>query len=148
MAPSDPRRDRYVQLLQEMAAALLPLQRNDGLWSPNLLDPAEYPYPETSGTGFFTYALAWGINQGHLDRTTYLPVVTRAWYGLVDAVNDEGKLGWVQQPWDRPRHCAARGHLRSTESARSCWPVAKCSILFSNPILCTVKPLNNLSTES
>ncbi len=109
MPAEDPRRARYVQLLQEMAAALVPLQREDGLWSPNLLDPTEYPYPETSGTGFFTYAIAWGINEGHLARDTYLPVATKAWNGLVRVVNDQGKLGWVQQPWDRPGIVRADG---------------------------------------
>jgi len=45
---------------------------------------------------FFCYALAWGINHGYLDRQTYLPVVKKAWHGLVGAVRSDGKLGYVQ----------------------------------------------------
>ncbi len=93
----DPARGRYVALLRTMAASVSRLQGADGLWRPSLLDPLEAPMPETSSTGFFCYALAWGINQGHLDRRTYLPVVKKAWQGLVGAVRADGKLGWVQQ---------------------------------------------------
>ena len=92
-----PTRGRYVQLLIRMAAAVARVQGDDGLWRPSLLDPTEAPVPETSGTGFFCYALAWGINNGVLDRKTYLPVVRKAWSGLVGHVREDGKLGWVQQ---------------------------------------------------
>jgi rhamnogalacturonyl hydrolase YesR len=94
---SHPTRARYVQLLKTMAAAVARVQGEDGRWRPSLLDPSEAPVPETSGTAFFCYALAWGVNQGHLDRKTYLPVVRRAWQGLVSSVREDGKLGWVQQ---------------------------------------------------
>ena len=102
LEPNDPRRARYITLLQEMATALVPLQRTDGLWSPSLLDPTEYPLPETSGTGFFVYAMAWGVRQGYLDEATFLPVIRKGWTGLVRSTNRQGRLGWVQQPWDRP----------------------------------------------
>lgn len=92
-----PARARYVKLLQTMAAAVARVQGEDGRWHPSLLDPAEAPMPETSSTGFFTYALAWGVNNGYLERKTYLPVIRKAWAGLVSSVNEEGRLGWVQQ---------------------------------------------------
>lgn len=92
-----PARARYVQLLKTMAASVARVQGEDGLWRPSLLDPSEAPVPETSSTGFFCYALAWGINNGHLERKTYLPVVRKAWRGLVNSVREDGKLGWVQQ---------------------------------------------------
>ena len=94
---TDPQRARYVQLLKTMAASVSRLQGEDGLWRPSLLDPLEAPVPETSGTGFFCYAIAWGINNHYLDRKTYLPVVRRAWRGLTGAVREDGHLGWVQQ---------------------------------------------------
>jgi rhamnogalacturonyl hydrolase YesR len=72
------------------------------LWRVNLLDPSQYPTPETSGSGFFCYALAGGIQRGWLDRTTYLPVVERAWQGLTSAVAASGQLGWVQQVGKSP----------------------------------------------
>jgi rhamnogalacturonyl hydrolase YesR len=89
-------RSRYINLLQTMAASVSRLQGEDGLWRPSLLDQTEVPVPETSSSGFFCYAMAWGINQGYLDKKTYLPVVKKAWKGLVGAVNSEGKLGNVQ----------------------------------------------------
>jgi rhamnogalacturonyl hydrolase YesR len=93
---NDPSRQRYVELLQQMAEAVARAQRPEGLWRPSLLDPMEAPVSETSSTGFFCYAIAWGINNGLLDRKTYLPVVQKAWSGLNSAVHPEGKLGWVQ----------------------------------------------------
>ncbi|MCI0512642.1 DUF4861 family protein, partial [candidate division KSB1 bacterium] len=81
---------------KEMAAKLAAIQPPDGLWRPSLLDPDSYPHPETSGSGFFCFALAWGINQGLLAPDVYLPVVKNAWTGLVKAVHPDGKLGSVQ----------------------------------------------------
>jgi rhamnogalacturonyl hydrolase YesR len=103
----DRRRARYVELLRAMAASVGRVQGADGLWRPSLLDPSESPAPETSGTGFFCYALAWGINQGHLDRRTYLPVVRKAWRGLSGSVRADGKLGWVQQIGASPAKVSA-----------------------------------------
>ncbi len=92
-----PARPRFEQQLREMAAALVALQQPDGLWRSSLLDPASYPVAETSGSGFFCYGLAWGINHGVLDRATYLPATLRAWQGLVGCVTPEGKVTHVQQ---------------------------------------------------
>jgi rhamnogalacturonyl hydrolase YesR len=89
-------RSRYITLLRTMAVSVSRLQGEDGLWRPSLLDSQEVPVPETSGSGFFCYALAWGINHGYLDRKTYLPVVKKAWQGLIGAVRPDGKLGYVQ----------------------------------------------------
>jgi unsaturated rhamnogalacturonyl hydrolase len=93
----DPQRRRYVELFKTMASSISRLQGADGLWRPSLLDPQDAPMPETSSTGFFCFAMAWGINQGYLDQKTYLPVVRKAWQGLVGSVHADGKLGWVQQ---------------------------------------------------
>ena len=98
----DPFRPRYEALYRKMAAAVAPLQGADGLWRSNLLEPEAAPAPETSGSGFFCYALAWGVNRGILDRAAYLPVVLKAWRGLCGAVRPDGKLGWVQKIGDRP----------------------------------------------
>ena len=93
----DPRRAEFASMLQTMAAALRPLQGADGFWRSNLLFSAQYPTPETSCTAFFTYALAYGINEGLLDEATYRPVVDRAWEGLTSlALNSAGRLGYVQ----------------------------------------------------
>ena len=96
--PKDyPDRELYIDLYREMAQKIASLQEEDGLWRASLLYPEGHSHGETSGSGFFCYALAWGINNGILDKETYLPVVLRTWNGLNNAVNDNGKLGWVQR---------------------------------------------------
>jgi rhamnogalacturonyl hydrolase YesR len=85
----------YENLFQEMAAAIAPLQQPDGMWRASLLDPESYPGGEVSGTGFLCYALAWGINHKLLDKS-YIPVVEKAWAGLMRCINAEGRVGWVQ----------------------------------------------------
>ncbi|MCK5136789.1 MAG: glycoside hydrolase family 88 protein [Bacteroidales bacterium] len=96
--PEDyPDREKYIDLYKEMVTKIVSLQGRDGLWRASLLHPEGHPHGETSGSGFYCYALAWGINQGILDRETYMLPVLRAWNGLIKAVQPEGKLGWVQQ---------------------------------------------------
>ncbi|HPF52610.1 MAG TPA: glycoside hydrolase family 88 protein [Draconibacterium sp.] len=95
--PSDyPNRDFYLQNYKEMAARIIELQQEDGLWRASLLDPESYPGGEASGSGFYTYALAWGINNGILDRETYLPVVEKAWIALNGLIQKDGRVGWCQ----------------------------------------------------
>lgn len=91
-----PDRPRFEQQFKEMAAKVLTCQQPDGLWRASLLDPASYPLKETSGSGFYAYALAWGVNQGLLDKATYEPAVRKAWAALVSCVNEDGKLTHVQ----------------------------------------------------
>lgn len=91
-----PERAKFEQQYREMAARVVKLQQADGLWRSSLLDPASYPMKESSGSALFTYALAWGINQGMLDRATYEPAVRKAWTALVGNVNADGKLTHVQ----------------------------------------------------
>ncbi len=91
-----PSRERFEKQFKEMSAKLLTCQQEDGMWRASLLDPASYPLQETSSTGFFAYALAWGVNQGLLDRAKYEPAVRKAWASLVKCVADDGKLTHVQ----------------------------------------------------
>lgn len=83
------------------------LQKEDALWSSCLTDPDNFPWPETSGTSAFCYALAWGINQGLLDERSYAPVVRNAWRALTSAVDADGKLGWVQPAGSQPGRSSA-----------------------------------------
>jgi rhamnogalacturonyl hydrolase YesR len=92
-----PSRQKFVQQYKEMAHKLLSIQGEDGMWRASLLDPEELPIGETSGTAFFTYALAWGINNNLLDRQVFQPAVEKGWKALVGNVNDQGRLGFVQQ---------------------------------------------------
>ena len=95
--PADsPLRPKYVALLKEMAAEMLAIQGKDGLWRPGLLDADAYPLPEISGSAFVTYALAYGVNEGILDRATYWPAVQKAWSGMLTHVYADGRLGSIQ----------------------------------------------------
>ncbi len=95
--PQDhPYRAKFVKQYQEMAQKLLSLQGEDGLWRVSLIDPEYLNIGESSGSAFFTYALAWGINNGLID-TQYRPAVEKAWLALTNNVNAEGRLGFVQQ---------------------------------------------------
>ncbi|QAY77954.1 glycoside hydrolase family 105 protein [Sphingosinicella sp. BN140058] len=99
-------RKRMESLFVEMAGRLKQLQKADGYWAPSLLSPEKSP-PESSGTGFFTYGLAWGIKEGLLDRREYEPAARRGWAALVRAIQPDGRLGWVQQVSDRPEKVEA-----------------------------------------
>ncbi len=101
--PADwPTRPFYLAVYREMAAALKQAQHTDGAWRPSLLDLEDPDLPEMSGTSFFTFGLLWGINNGVLDRDTYLPCVQRSWQALSRNISPEGRLGWVQPIGDRP----------------------------------------------
>jgi len=90
------RRAFYEKLYRDMAARILALQPADGLWRTSLLHPESFAHGEVSGSGFFTFALAWGINQGLLRKSDYLPAVRKAWQAILQCQHPDGKVGWVQ----------------------------------------------------
>ena len=92
----EPSRPAYERLFKDMATRVAGLQSPDGLWRAGLLDAAAYPQGEISGTGFFTYAFAWGMNAGLLDKREFRPVVDRAWKGMLTHVYADGRLGAIQ----------------------------------------------------
>jgi rhamnogalacturonyl hydrolase YesR len=88
---------------------------------------------ETSGSGFFTFGIAWGINYGLLDRAKYEPIVRKAWAALVGCVTPEGKLEHVQpigadpkkfQPTDTEVYGTGAFLLAGSEVYRLVWPAA------------------------
>jgi unsaturated rhamnogalacturonyl hydrolase len=100
-----PSRSRYEAQLREMAAAVAPLQDSQsGLWHSDLLDAQNYPQPETSGSALITLALAWGVNNGVLNRATYAPIIAKAWQGLIAQIYADGRLGNIQQTGAAPAH--------------------------------------------
>jgi len=96
MPANYPDREKFISQFKDMAAKIALLQQPDGSWHASLLDPESYPIKETSGTGFYCYAILWGLNNGYLDKATYLPVAKKAWMALVTAVQPDGMLGYVQ----------------------------------------------------
>jgi rhamnogalacturonyl hydrolase YesR len=97
-------RKEYLSDFLEMTDALVVIQRDDGFWNTSLVDPEHYGGKETSGTAFFVYGLAWGINNGFLDVSRYLPHVVAGWEGMIKyALHPDGMLGWVQSTGKEPK---------------------------------------------
>lgn len=86
----------YENLFKDMAEKIKNIQPSDGLWRTSLLSPETFKHGEVSGSGFFTFALAWGINNGLLNESEYKPVVFKAWNALTSCQKNDGKIGWVQ----------------------------------------------------
>ena len=87
-----------------MAKALLPLQRPDGFWNASLHDSTHFGGKELTGTGLFAYGMAWGINNGWLDKKAYLPAVVKAWNAMAnECVHEDGVLGFVQGTGKEPK---------------------------------------------
>lgn len=86
----------FLKIFTNMAEKLIEIQTPNGHWAMSLLGQQYYPTPETSGTSFFIYGLAWGINQKILSKEKYLPTVISGWNAITSHVTDEGMLGYVQ----------------------------------------------------
>ena len=99
---NSPDKKKFEKLYRDMAAKIASLQQPDGSWHASLLDPASFPVKETSGTGFYCYALTWGLNHNLLDKKTYWPVIKKAWAALTSSVHPDGMLGYVQRIGDSP----------------------------------------------
>lgn len=100
---SHPRRPFYLQQYKEIIHRIVELQQPDGLWRSSLLNAEAYPGGEASGTGFFTYAMTWGVNNKVLERKKFLPAIRKAWTGLNALVHADGKVGWTQPIGADPR---------------------------------------------
>ncbi len=86
----------FMDIYKKMAAKLIEIQTPQGHWAMSLMAQDLYPTPEASGTAFFTFGLAWGINNGILDKETYEPAVRNGWNELTGYITNEGMLGYVQ----------------------------------------------------
>ena len=101
---SDPHYAEYLQDFINLAEGVAPLQRTDGFWNVSLHDPNHYGGKEASGTALFVYGLAWGLNNGILDKSIYLPVVERGWNAIShESIQSNGFLGYVQSTGKEPK---------------------------------------------
>jgi rhamnogalacturonyl hydrolase YesR len=108
MLPRDhDKRPFYELLFREHVTRLSALQNSSGFWHASLLDPDSYPAPETSATAMIAYAIAYGVNSGLLSADRYAPVVEKAWRAMLTAIDDDGKLGWVQPIGADPKKVTA-----------------------------------------
>ena len=96
MPKNYPDRAQYETLFKMMANRIADLQPADGLWRMGLLDADAYPQGEVSGTAFFTYGMAWGVNNHLLPAEKFEPVIKKAWAGMLQHVYVDGRLGSIQ----------------------------------------------------
>lgn len=106
--PTDhPSRDRYLGLYRAMAGAVINAQKPDGFWPTGLLDPQRWDKPESSGTAFFVYGLAWGLNHGVLEGDDAVRAVEAGWRALRSVTDSDGRLRAIQpigaDPYDFDR---------------------------------------------
>jgi hypothetical protein len=110
MSTNSPHYSDFITMFTNMAPAIKAVQGADGMWRSSLFDYAQYPNPETSGTGFFTYGFAWGIRSGLLPAADYTNSVILAWHGMTNlALNANGLVGYVQGSAAAPGTDSATG---------------------------------------
>ena len=103
MPKNGPHRDEYLNMYLTMMKALQPLQRADGFWNVSLTDETDFGGKEMSGTALFAYGMAWGINNGVLEKQKYTPSVSKAWNAMLkDCMHENGMLGFVQSTGKQP----------------------------------------------
>ncbi len=94
---TDSHREEYIAYYRRMASALKACQQDEGYWTRSLLDPAQAPGRETSGTALNAFAYAWGIRNGILDELEYGETLERAWHYLSTiALQEDGTVGYIQ----------------------------------------------------
>ncbi len=89
--PEDhPQRAVILDGYKKMMAGLLKNQGKDGMWK-QLIDQGD-SWPETSGTGMFTFSMAMGVRNGWLEEATYKEPARKAWVALAGYLNADGKV--------------------------------------------------------
>ena len=83
-------RPRILAGYRKMMAALVKCQGKDGMWR-QLLDHPEF-WPESSGTGMFTFAMITGVKNGWLNEKVYRRAARKGWLGLVSYLDANGDL--------------------------------------------------------
>ncbi|RQO74442.1 glycosyl hydrolase [Pedobacter sp. KBW06] len=88
-------RPRILKAYQTMMRSLKEYQTKEGMWL-QLVDDAT-SWPETSGTGMFTFAIITGVKSGWLDEKEYAPVARKAWIALTKYIEKNGDVREVCQ---------------------------------------------------
>ncbi len=93
---------QYAAILKgyrQMMSALLAEQGKDGMWR-QLIDHEE-AWPETSGTGMFTFAMIQGVKRGWLKPEVFGPAARKAWIGLAGYVDQNNDVTNVCEGTDK-----------------------------------------------
>jgi len=83
-------RPRIIDAYKKMMASLLSYQMKTGMWR-QLIDDAE-AWPETSGTGMFTFAMITGVKNGWLDKKIYGEAARKGWLALTSYINENAEI--------------------------------------------------------
>ncbi|QVY66588.1 glycoside hydrolase family 105 protein [Polaribacter sp. Q13] len=86
----------FLKIYKSMAKKLVKIQTEKGHWAMSLLGDEFYPTPETSGSSFFVYGLAWGVNNKILHKSKYKKAAIKGWNAMAGYVHENGMLGYVQ----------------------------------------------------
>ena len=112
---ADPHRESYIAVFKLFASRLLELQGKDGAWRSSMLEAETFPTPEATGSACFTRGLAFGVNAGLLDASTYIPAVNKAWDFLSrTALQPSGRVGYCQHAGGVPTNDSAQLNANST----------------------------------
>jgi unsaturated rhamnogalacturonyl hydrolase len=104
-------RSEYIADYKNMMNALAKVQRADGYWNVSLHDSTHFGGKELTGTSLFIYGMAWGINNGFLDKKKYESIVSKAWNALSkECVHPDGFLGYVQGTGKEPKDSQPVGY--------------------------------------
>jgi len=104
-------RSEYMADYKNMMNALAKIQRPDGYWNVSLHDPTNFGGKELTGTSLFIYGMAWGVNNGHLDKKKFLPIIAKAWNAMAkECVHPNGFLGYVQGTGKEPKESQPVGY--------------------------------------
>lgn len=79
----------YVKMMQTLKS----FQNKDGLWNQLIDEPNSWS--ETSSTAMFTYAMVTGLKKGWIDASEFVPIVRKAWIGLVGYITFRGDVAEV-----------------------------------------------------
>jgi len=85
----------YEDLFSQMAQILIKEKgENDDRSADVPNDEASFQNLDLGGSSFSIFGLAWGINNGLLDRTTYEPILFYAWNKIKSQVDKNGKVNF------------------------------------------------------
>jgi rhamnogalacturonyl hydrolase YesR len=84
-----PSRDAVLAIYRKQMQGLKAMQAPDGMWRQIIDEPGSYR--EESSTAMILTAMARGVRRGWLDKS-YLPVIDRAWRGLLAHVTEDGDV--------------------------------------------------------
>jgi unsaturated rhamnogalacturonyl hydrolase len=88
-------RPRILKAYQTMMASLKKYQDKDGMWRQLVDDPESWP--ESSGTGMFTFAMIKGVKNGWLDEKEYGDAARNGWIALTKYIEPNGDVREVCQ---------------------------------------------------